>query len=104
MMNVRNHLENLSQISSSEPAPSTPAVQRIGNTAMENSPAAGASATDVAQVSSAAVQLAQSAAVPDVRLDTVANIQGALQSGTYSVSADAVAKKVLDAMLATEQH
>ena len=96
-MNVRNDIENLSQILSPQSAP-TAAAGKSGNAA----PAAG-SGTDTAQVSSVATQVAQSASASDVRLDKVASIQAALQAGTYQVPASAVAQSVIGAMLIPEK-
>jgi len=92
-MNVRNDLENLSQVLPSQ----TPAVQpaaRSGN----SQPTAGGH-TDTAELSAAGTQAAQSSEVPEVRLDKVASIQAALKAGTYQVPAADVAQKVISSML-----
>ena len=98
-MNIGNNIENLTQvlepqtISSSVPAKTT-AQRETQNEAQK---------TDQAQLSAAASQVAQSAASSDIRLDKVASIQSALQAGTYSVPASAVAQKVVDSLLTTDK-
>jgi negative regulator of flagellin synthesis FlgM len=96
-MNVRNDIENLSQILSPLSAP-VAASGKGGSTA-----APEGTGTDTAQVSSVATQVAQSANASDVRLDKVASIQAALQAGTYQVPASAVAQSVIGAMLTPEK-
>lgn len=58
--------------------------------------------TDTTELSSAASQvlhsIRNSSADSDVRTDKVAAVAAAIQNGTYSVPADAVAKKVIDSM------
>jgi negative regulator of flagellin synthesis FlgM len=92
-MNVRNGIENLSQIF---PAQSTPGVAPAKST---NPPQSEGFGTDKAQLSEAATQVAQSATDSDIRLDKVASIQAALQAGTYEVSAADVAQKIIASML-----
>lgn len=92
-MNVRNGIENLTQILPAQPA-ATPAVTKNGG-----NPQGGALAGDKANVSVAATQVAQSSSISDVRLDKVASIQKALQSGTYHVPAADVAKKLITSLL-----
>ena len=96
-MNVRNDIENLSQILSSQSAPAAAAVKG-GDTSTQES-----SQTDTARVSAAGTQVAQSASASDVRLDKVAGIQAALQAGTYRVPASAVAQSVIRALLTPEK-
>jgi flagellar biosynthesis anti-sigma factor FlgM len=55
--------------------------------------------TDRATLSSAGSEVAQSAMDEGVRTGRVAEIQAALQAGTYHVPASAVAAKMVDAML-----
>lgn len=55
--------------------------------------------SDRATLSSAGSQVAQSAADGGVRTGKVAEIQAALQAGSYDVPASAVATKMVDAML-----
>jgi anti-sigma28 factor (negative regulator of flagellin synthesis) len=102
-MNVSNtissKMDNLPQIQPaaevSLPLTSGSAVSSAGNTAH--------GVVDTAQLSAAASLAAQSAPDSDVRLDKVASIQGALQAGTYSVPASAVAQKVIGALLEGDQ-
>ena len=96
-MNVRNDIENLSQILSAQSAPAAPTGKGGSSAAPESI------RPDTAQVSTAATQAAQSAGASDVRLDKVANIQAALQAGTYQVPASAVAQKVIGALLTPEK-
>lgn len=95
-MNVRNGIENLSQIFSTQPAASAPAAKT------SNPAPSGNLGEDKAQLSVVATQASQSTASDEVRLDKVASIQSALQSGTYQVSASDVAKKVITSMLSSE--
>jgi negative regulator of flagellin synthesis FlgM len=55
--------------------------------------------SDVATLSSAGSEVAQSAADGGVRMDKVAEIQAALAAGTYNVPASAVASRMIDSML-----
>jgi flagellar biosynthesis anti-sigma factor FlgM len=55
--------------------------------------------TDRATLSSAGSEVAQSATDEGVRTGKVAEIQAALQAGTYNVPSSAVASKMVDAML-----
>ena len=96
-MNVRNDIENLSQILSPQSTPAAGAVKG------GNPPAPASSQPDTAQVSAVATQVAQSASASDVRLDKVASIQAALKAGTYQVPASAVAQSVIGALLTPEK-
>jgi len=96
-MNVRNGIENLTQIFPSQAGGTASTAQ------IKNSQQSDGLGNDKAQLSLVATQAAQSASASDVRLDKVANIQGALLAGTYSVAAADVAQKVLHSMLATEK-
>jgi negative regulator of flagellin synthesis FlgM len=95
-MNVRNDIESLSQILSSQSVP-------VATAKSGNAPASVGSQIDTAQVSAVATQVAQSASASDVRLDKVASIQAALQAGTYQVPASAVAQSVIGALLMPEK-
>jgi negative regulator of flagellin synthesis FlgM len=55
--------------------------------------------SDQATFSAAGNEVSQAIADSDVRPEKVAAIQSALANGTYSVSASAVASKMVDAML-----
>ena len=94
-MDIRSSLDGLKTLLGVTP-PSTAATQRPrGGTASE----ANALTTDRATLSSAGSEVAQSAADGGVRTGKVAEIQAALQAGTYNVPASAVASKMVDAML-----
>lgn len=95
-MNVSNSnkIDNLPQI---QPSTGVPPSKTGGN-----APAAH-DATDTAQLSAAASLAAQSASEPEVRLDKLASIQSALQAGTYSVPASAVAQKVIGTLLVEDK-
>jgi len=91
-MNVRNGIENLAQIASTQtvvPSVAAKSNNRSGETL----------AADTTQLSATASQVAQSATDSDVRLDKVSSIRDQLESGTYSVAAIDVAKKVIDSIL-----
>ena len=93
-MEIRNSLEGLNSllgINSSPPAAAEARSQPAGT---------GALTGDQATLSSAASEMAHSAAGDGVRMDKVASIQAALEAGTYSVPASEVASKVVDSMLA----
>ena len=92
-MNISNGIENLAQIFPAQRAPVATAAKSA------DPPPSEVLADDKAQLSAVATQVAQSAAVSDVRLDKVASIQSALQAGTYDVSAADVAKKIITSML-----
>ena len=96
-MNVRNGIENLSQVLSPQSAPSK------ANAQGGSIPAPAGGRADTAQVSSVATQVAQSASVSDVRTDKVAGIQAALQAGTYQIPASAVAQSVIGALLTPQK-
>jgi flagellar biosynthesis anti-sigma factor FlgM len=98
-MNIGNNIENLTQIFD----PQTVTGATPAKAAVQNETQNEAQKTDQAQVSTAASQVAQSVASSDIRLDKVASIQSALQAGTYSVPASAVAQKVVDSLLATDK-
>jgi negative regulator of flagellin synthesis FlgM len=92
-MNISNGIENLTQIFTAQPAPAATPAKSTTSSPNE------ALASDKAQLSVVATQVAQSSATSDVRLDKVASIQNALQAGTYDVPASDVAQKVIASML-----
>ncbi len=96
-MNVRNGIDSLTQTQQPQ-SPSTAS-------APKSAPAATGQtlSEDKAQVSLTASQIAQSSPVSDVRLDKVASIQAAIQTGTYHVSATDVAQKVITSMLSNDK-
>jgi flagellar biosynthesis anti-sigma factor FlgM len=97
-MNVRNTIDSLSGALS---------VERTGgaNEASSAVPAhngkvqSSAFTGEQTRLSTTGTEIAGAASVSDVRLDKVAAIQGALQAGTYSVPASAVAQKLIGSML-----
>jgi negative regulator of flagellin synthesis FlgM len=97
-MDIRNSLDGLkSLLGVSAPA--------AGVTQTKSGPSAtaGSLTSDSATVSHAGSQIALTAADSDVRPEKVAGIQAALASGTYNISASAVASKMVSAMLGTRQ-
>ena len=90
-MDIRSSLEGLRSILGvGQPLPAPQA--KPGSSLTEFS-------ADRATLSSAANEVLQTAADPEVRLDKVAGIQAQLAAGTYSVPASAVASKMVEAML-----
>ena len=100
-MNVRNSIDNLTQVLQSQNVTNTSSQKSVTQATTQG--AALHNAEDRAAVSSAATQVAKTSAVSDVRLDKVASIQSQLQAGTYQVPASAVAQKVISAMLGEEK-
>jgi flagellar biosynthesis anti-sigma factor FlgM len=96
-MNVTNGIENVAQIFPSQAATSQATPKSANNAPSESL------SSDSAQLSITATQAAQATVTSDVRLDKVASIREALQSGTYQVSASDVAQKVIDSMFTTEK-
>jgi negative regulator of flagellin synthesis FlgM len=94
-MEIRSNLEGLSSLLG------TNATDAVAERAKSHASAAAPSAlgTDHATLSSAASEMAQSAGQDGVRMENVMAIQAALNDGTYSVPASAVAAKVVDSML-----
>lgn len=94
-MDIRGSLDGLKTLLGVTPAAS-PATQRVRNGA---GPKDDSRNSDRATLSSAGTGVAQSATDGGVRTAKVAEIQAALQAGTYDVPASAVAAKMVDAML-----
>jgi negative regulator of flagellin synthesis FlgM len=94
-MDIRSSFEGLKSLLGTSAPAAAPAQQP------KSGGASGASAlgSDLATFSNAASEVSQTASDSGVRMDKVAGIQAALASGTYNVSAGAVASKVVDAML-----
>ena len=92
-MDIRSSLDGLKTLLGVTPAATT-AAQRPKPAAEGNS-----LNSDRATLSSAGSEVAQSALDGGVRTAKVAEIQNALQAGTYNVPASAVAAKMVDAML-----
>jgi|SRR5579871_3889264 len=94
-MDIRSSLDGLKTLLGVTPATvGAPSRAQMGKAA-EN----GSLTSDRATLSSAGNEVAQGAADGGVRAEKVAEVQAALQAGTYSVPASAVASKVVDAML-----
>lgn len=93
-MDIRNSLDGLKNLLGvAAPAPS-PNQIKSGST-----DGASALTRDSATVSSAASEVALTAADSDVRTDKVVSVQAALATGSYNIPASAVASKMVDAML-----
>jgi len=95
-MNIRNGIDNISQIFPSAAATSTLPGAALGKVQEEGL------GGDQASLSVASGHLAQAAAVSDVRLDKVASVQSAIEAGTYNVAATEVAKKLVSSMLSMD--
>lgn len=94
-MDIRSSLEGLkSLLGTPAPAPATTAQPKSGSTT-----GGSALTSDQVTFSSAGSEVSQTASDVGVRMDKVANIQAALAAGTYNVSAQDVAAKVVDSML-----
>lgn len=94
-MDIRSSLDGLKTLLGVTPATTTAAQKPKSGSSVEGS----ALTSDRATLSSAGSEVAQSAADGGVRSAKVAEIQAALQAGTYDVPASAVAAKMVDAML-----
>ncbi len=95
-MDIRNSLEGLKSLLGAGATTSTAAPQSKSGATTAGGSALG---SDRATLSSAGSEVAQTASDSTVRMDKVASIQAALASGSYDVSASAVASKVVDSML-----
>jgi negative regulator of flagellin synthesis FlgM len=94
-MDIRSSLEGLkSLLGTPAPAPATTAQPKSGATT-----GGSALTSDQVTFSSAGNEVSQTASDVGVRMDKVASIQAALAAGTYNVSAQDVAAKVVDSML-----
>jgi flagellar biosynthesis anti-sigma factor FlgM len=99
-MDVRNSLEGLKALLGVNQAAGSPAA----GAAQKQAPtAAGTFDTDRATLSPAGSEVAQTAADGGVRMEKVAGVQAALQAGSYQVPAQAVAARMVDAMLGGER-
>lgn len=90
-MNVHNDLQGLQQLFAPRDVAQTSAGKRADR--------AEAGGADEATLSSAASALAQAGPDADVRMEKVAAVQKALAEGTYAVSAQDVAGKMMEGML-----
>jgi flagellar biosynthesis anti-sigma factor FlgM len=94
-MDIRSSLDGLKTLLGVTPAaPGSTARPQAGKPVES-----GSFSSDRATLSSAGSEVALAATDGGVRTGKVAEIQAALQAGTYSVPASAVAAKVVDAML-----
>jgi flagellar biosynthesis anti-sigma factor FlgM len=94
-MDIRSSLEGLkSLLGTPAPAPATTAQPKSGSTT-----GGSALTSDQVTFSSAGSEVSQTASDVGVRMDKVISIQQALADGTYNVSAQDVAAKVVDSML-----
>ena len=96
-MEIRNNAEALKAFLGVS-SPGTAQIQQSRNG--DSSTVQAAFAGDQVTLSQAGTEVALSAAQGGERADKVAAIQQALAAGMYSVSASAVADKVMDSMLA----
>jgi len=93
-MDIRSSLDGLKSLLEHRRRPRPPRNRR--RTARQRRSGLG---SDRATFSSAGSEVSQTATDSGVRMDKVAEIQAALASGSYNVSAGAVASKVVDSML-----
>jgi negative regulator of flagellin synthesis FlgM len=98
-MDIRTSLDGLKSLLGVAPAAPAATPQTRSSAATSGS----ALGSDSATLSSAGSEVSLTASEPDVRMDKVAAIQAALAAGTYNVPASAVASKVVDAMLGSQQ-
>lgn len=92
-MDVRNNLKDLRE------ALGISAVEKTQETrAVEDAKATSQSA-DQTSVSAAANLVNEAISLPDIRTEKVAQIQQAIQDGTYKVDSSKVAEKMIDNML-----
>src|ERR1700687_3432377 len=94
-MDIRSSLDGLKTLLGVTPAQTTAPQRSKAGPQVEGS----SLSSDRATVSSAASEVASSAAEGGVRTDKVAEIQASLEAGTYNIPASAVAAKMVDAML-----
>ena len=94
-MDIRSSLDGLKALLGVASAATTTAQRPKAGPAIEGN----SLSNDRATLSSAGSEVAQSAMDEGVRTAKVAEIQNALQAGTYHVPGSAVAAKMVDAML-----
>ena len=94
-MDIRSSLDGLKTLLGVNPAATTTAQKPRGGPAPETS----SLTSDRATLSSAGSEVSQTASEGGVRTEKVAQIQAALESGSYNVPSSAVAAKMVDAML-----
>jgi negative regulator of flagellin synthesis FlgM len=94
-MDIRSSLEGLKSLFGTPEAPA-PTTELPKSMVTASGSLMG---SDKATLSSAGSEVSQTASEAGVRMDKVASIQAALASGSYNISALAVASKVVDSML-----
>lgn len=99
-MDLRTSLDGLKSLLGTAPAssastPQNRSVTDAGITSVPNS--------DSATLSSAGSGVSLSSSASDVRMDKVASVQAALAAGTYNVPVTALASKLVDVMLGSQQ-
>ena len=94
-MDIRGSLDGLKTLLGVSPTTTNSAQKPRGSQAPET----GSLTSDRATLSNAGSEVSQAASEGGVRTEKVAQIQAALETGTYSVPSAAVAAKMVDAML-----
>jgi negative regulator of flagellin synthesis FlgM len=100
-MDIRSSLDGLKSLLGVAPATGTTTEATLPTSG--SSAGSGALGSDSATLSSAGSEVSLTASDSSVRTDKVVSVQAALASGTYDVPASAVATKVVDSMLVSEQ-
>ena len=100
-MDIRSSLDGLKSLLGVNPAAQQP-VSGAKSGATTSTGTSGLS-SDSATLSSAGSEVQLTAGEDGVRMDKVSGVQAALAAGTYNVSSQAVAGKMVDAMLAAAQ-
>ncbi len=99
-MDIRNSLDGLKSLLGVNPTvPSAPQSRNTSATGTNGT----ALDSDRATLSNAGSEVSQAVSEEGVSAEKVASIQAALAAGTYNVPASAVASKMVDAMLGSEQ-
>jgi len=98
-MEIRNRAEDLKALLGVPSASSSPVRQVRDGSAGTESALAG----DRATLSGAGAAAALQAADDSVRLDKVAEVKAAIAAGTYRVPAEAVAARLVNAMLVDQE-
>lgn len=95
-MNIQSDFQNLPQIRGAEK------VSELGQRAANQGTAEVNVEGDKADLSAASVAISQSSALSDVRMEKVVAIQAALGDGSYQVSSEDVAAKLIEHMQANQ--
>jgi negative regulator of flagellin synthesis FlgM len=99
-MDIRSSLEGLKSILGTTQSDSVASSARSESA---TSSSQSALTSDQATLSNAGSAVLDSSADSGIRMDKVTSIQAALSAGTYNVSAAAVATKLVDSMLGSNQ-